>query len=757
MQKPRPSSSTRSESRRDLRLITTGGEGPGEGLKPPSIAESSLWMILVGIDQYDDPASPELPYCSHDASALAEVFGEGASTGYRETVIRLLTTRSPEPTNKPSRNNIMSAVRHLADAADRNDYVLFGFFGHGIDHEGSSYLLPCDSYSSESMVSETAISLRWIRATLKESRARVKILLFDACHSGGLNTRGSSPSLSQAFSDSLSEIADTEGWVVMSSCAFNEVSWDDEDSGHGLFSYYLLEALSGAADHDGDQRITVLDTYRYTERQTKKKAFERGWTQHPELYWNIQGGTDILWIDRSATAPKSDFSVAAVMGVKGGVGKGTFISSMAQLMADASPSIDVVIIDYDLENQGATRMADARYGAQNRQVKSVFDHIAPHSVGFEGYPQEKEEALWDITPDYLRNHQRGRIWMIPARNLATAGSGFELVANVPPEKRDEVLYSVTNDIVHRIRRLIPQVRWILFDCGASSDNPLYFAAFASADYRYIITLPSPGYSSSIQTIRRMFCERHPGRLDRFGLRTFTVVNRLTAQEEIEACRAFRPSPIVYIPRDPRVEEAGNALGYVDYDLGFSEMFLKVRECMAKSFDEQDVGTIPDDIEVRIKPWWVRLVEEGLAQKTLSSASFRIRSYSLRLVASTSALFFLIQGWQFLRAVLNAKQESDPLPWIYGSGPVLGAALLLGAALYWLFAQERKRRLLKRIAGLGKDVNDSHYKLLTELTEPSNKRYLRWLKELLETELSAERSSRKSVMSTRISASKESKP
>jgi uncharacterized caspase-like protein len=92
-----------------------------------------------------------------------------------------------------------------------------------------------------------------VQETLQHSQAQVKIFVFDACHSGALRGRSGGGSMSQIFAQWLfEELVKSEGWAVLSSCKQDELSHDYDEKEHGVFTYYFLEGLSGAADANAD-------------------------------------------------------------------------------------------------------------------------------------------------------------------------------------------------------------------------------------------------------------------------------------------------------------------------------------------------------------------------------------------------------------------------------------------------------------------------------------------------------------------------
>ncbi len=66
----------------------------------------------------------------------------------------------------------------------------------------------------------------------------------------------------------------------------NEVSGEDDELRHGVFTYFLLEGLRGKADTDKDGIITVDEIYRYVSREVPRAT---GQEQHPVEKGIVEG------------------------------------------------------------------------------------------------------------------------------------------------------------------------------------------------------------------------------------------------------------------------------------------------------------------------------------------------------------------------------------------------------------------------------------------------------------------------------------
>jgi uncharacterized caspase-like protein len=84
----------------------------------------------------------------------------------------------------------------------------------------------------------------------------------------------------------LERISKSKGRVIISSSSANEVSKEDDNLKHGIFSYYLLEGLKGKADQDTDGIITVSELFSFLSREVPNAT---GQDQHPVRKGETEG------------------------------------------------------------------------------------------------------------------------------------------------------------------------------------------------------------------------------------------------------------------------------------------------------------------------------------------------------------------------------------------------------------------------------------------------------------------------------------
>jgi hypothetical protein len=246
----------------------------------------NVWAVVVGINDY--PKLPNLKYAVNDAKAFFDLLaGDNLIPAANITLL---------VNEQATLRNLRSALGiRLKEAAGKDDMVIIYFAGHGAvepdtkspDADGlEKYLLAYDADPSE--LYATGLPMREIAHILERIRSERLIFIADSCYSGAsggrtVSTGGIRANISDTF---LDRIAGGRGKVIITASAANEVSVEKDELQHGVFTYYLLEALKGAADTDGDGAVTVDEAYRYVSEKVPRAT---GQEQHPVKKGSVEG------------------------------------------------------------------------------------------------------------------------------------------------------------------------------------------------------------------------------------------------------------------------------------------------------------------------------------------------------------------------------------------------------------------------------------------------------------------------------------
>ena len=221
-------------------------------------AANNTYALVAGISGYRDAAIPRLSYADKDAVLFSQWLQTNAGGSVPQYNIKLLTNE------KATVAAFYDGLDWLKNNAKENDLVYIYFSGHGdveTQTTGSrGYLLSWNSPPNNYL--NNAISVTDLNNTANEITTKNKakiILITDACHSGKM--AGDFYKGRQFTAANLRLVLNNQ--VRMASCRENEeaaegIGWG---GGRGIFSYYLLQGLAGAAEKNTVVKLENLQHF----------------------------------------------------------------------------------------------------------------------------------------------------------------------------------------------------------------------------------------------------------------------------------------------------------------------------------------------------------------------------------------------------------------------------------------------------------------------------------------------------------------
>jgi len=242
------------------------------------------YAVCVGINEYQSSTGlSSLAYAEDDARAMNALLGQlGFDQDHRCLLLGKAATLSAV-------NEALSTL--ILDKPGEHDLVLFYFAGHslplvineadvqqGAERKSEVFLTTYDFdrktiKDKPSFRKQHALGMERLRTTFfaGEEGSRRRLFLFDSCYSGdffGPTYRDDEANPVQSYmKEKLS--TRTYGRVALSSCLPVQRAAEDPALGHGRFTYYVLEALSGRAVEafNRDGRLTVNGLFEYLTRK----------------------------------------------------------------------------------------------------------------------------------------------------------------------------------------------------------------------------------------------------------------------------------------------------------------------------------------------------------------------------------------------------------------------------------------------------------------------------------------------------------
>lgn len=210
------------------------------------------WAVVIGIDDY--AKWPKLQYAARDAQAIRETLA--SQFGFSAERIISLDNKAA------TRAAILSAFndRLSQSGMKKNDRLFVFFAGHGATRQLSSgrdvgYIIPVDSDPKQ--LATDAIAMTELQNIAENLTAKHVLFVMDACYSGLGLTRGA------GSSNFLRDNAKRIGRQMLTAGGADQLVADGGPNGHSVFTWTLLQGLSGKGDLNGDGLITATELAAY--------------------------------------------------------------------------------------------------------------------------------------------------------------------------------------------------------------------------------------------------------------------------------------------------------------------------------------------------------------------------------------------------------------------------------------------------------------------------------------------------------------
>lgn len=241
--------------------------------------------LLIGIDTYEDPELAGLKYAAKDAEDMARVLQDPERGGFDEVVLL---------TGRVDRTDFQGALDHVSASLERDDTLLIFYAGHGtLESDGRSpsqlYLLTSEARLDRSW--ETGIPLTELEDALAGVRAERRIVVFDTCHSG--QGRSALSAKTQAVRESVRgplpapELPELHSRYEarLYSAHYHQPAVEDPALENGIYTHFLVQALEGAGDLDGDQVVDLMEAHTFARDHTMVRTnnAQEPWYQITEV------------------------------------------------------------------------------------------------------------------------------------------------------------------------------------------------------------------------------------------------------------------------------------------------------------------------------------------------------------------------------------------------------------------------------------------------------------------------------------------
>lgn len=216
-------------------------------------AEPIRILLAVGAPRGTSGDQPLL-HPLDDAQAVRDVF---TSIGGVPAVAALLVS---DPTAASLHASLDQAEALALGHSPQEVSFLFYFSGHG-DREAIH-------------LSGEAFPIRELQERIARLPAALRLVVIDACRTKTDRTKGMTTEPGFPIALSSSQIASGVAWLFASSDG--DVAQESDEIGGALFSHFWTTGLRGAADSNGDGRVTLQESFDFAYAQTLLQSARSG-------------------------------------------------------------------------------------------------------------------------------------------------------------------------------------------------------------------------------------------------------------------------------------------------------------------------------------------------------------------------------------------------------------------------------------------------------------------------------------------------
>lgn len=180
----------------------------------------------------------------------------------------------------PDTAEVRSALRALAKTTRNSteDTLVFVYYSGHADNEHLH-------------LRGEPLSHNELQDTLRGLPATIKLAVIDACKSGAVTNKGGAPTTEFDISVVNPKLS---GMVILTSSGADELSQESRALAGSVFTHHLVSGLRGAADEDGDGKITVAEAYHYAYMRTRADTAGGTTPQRPAFRYELSGQGELV-------------------------------------------------------------------------------------------------------------------------------------------------------------------------------------------------------------------------------------------------------------------------------------------------------------------------------------------------------------------------------------------------------------------------------------------------------------------------------
>jgi hypothetical protein len=331
-------------------------------------------IVAIGISKHKN-SSANLAFAERDASEFFTLFNQNiGAIGYSKLLVDQEATLS----------EIKTALgKELLTTVGPDDAFFFFYSGHGAlvedpadPNTALSFLVPYDATHD---IANTCLSVNDLKAVFESLPSRANLIFVDSCFSGSVAKNGKSyPLAATKHFKTLKSFTNTvvgNGTIVFTASKDDELSLEDPDYEHGLFTYYLLEELQKKRAAD---TLSAMDIFSpIVSGVTTRAKVQWHHTQTPTFSGKLEGDMTLPVFKKPLSIRPETIEIPKTPALLGA----TFSIPDIALTDAEKGNLVQNTIDFVISSSGATQAVRAEVEFERlchkltRKVKSDWEQI----------------------------------------------------------------------------------------------------------------------------------------------------------------------------------------------------------------------------------------------------------------------------------------------------------------------------------------------------------------------------------------------
>ncbi|WP_109830958.1 caspase family protein [Reichenbachiella versicolor] len=255
-----------------------------EVIRKSKIEEITCHVVCIGINKYRNPTL-NLNYAKNDAESFKKTIKEKGKNLFDH--INYYSVYD----NDASKANILKTLDLVASRAKPQDVLYFYYAGHGSAIDGEFFFVPTENVRLYDLkkLKTYALNAKTIQNKLAEIPALKQLVIIDACQSGTSADQFASRGAEEE--KAMAQLSRSSGVHVLAASGSEQFASEFDELGHGLFTYVLLEALSGKADGaPKDGKVTIYELKSFIDDQVPE--YSQKYKSKPQFPVTYSQGQD---------------------------------------------------------------------------------------------------------------------------------------------------------------------------------------------------------------------------------------------------------------------------------------------------------------------------------------------------------------------------------------------------------------------------------------------------------------------------------